>query len=103
MKHFILLACLLSIVSVSPAEAKGKKAPKKPAVKIHASGPTITAVSGDSISLDKQTYKITATTQITVDGRRASAGALKTGMQASVTPSGIDRSSALSITASSAQ
>ena len=103
MKLLPLLLCVLSLVPLNPAQAKGKPQAKRVPIKIDAGGPTISAVSGNSISVGKRTYTITAKTQILVDGRKAEAGALKTGMRAAVTPSGIDPAAAMSITAHSEQ
>lgn len=101
MKHLLLILSVLSLVIINPAEAKGKgkAAPRKPPVKIHAGGATIDSVSGSSITVGKQTYSITAKTVITVDGRKADAGALKSGMHASVAASGLEQGAAMSITA----
>ena len=101
MKHLLLLLCILSLVPLNPAQAKGKGQPqaKKPQPKVEAGDTTISAVSGTSITVGKQTLSITGKTAITLDGRKADAGALKTGMRASVTASGLEPGSASSIVA----
>lgn len=46
--------------------------------------PTVKKVGADSVTIGKKTYKITSFTKITVNGKSASLGQLKPGMQASV-------------------
>ena len=99
MKHLLLLLCVLSLVPLNPAQAKGKAQPRKPPIKINASVDVIDSVSGNSITVNKRSYSITGKTTITVDGKKAEAGALKSGMHASVTPSGLEPGAAMSITA----
>ena len=46
--------------------------------------PTIRKVGGDSVTVGKKTYKITSFTKIVVNGKKATLGDLRAGMQASV-------------------
>ena len=90
------------------AAKSGKKPGKRPEpIKIHASEATITSVSSDSISVgngkSSQSYKISGSTQIRLDGRRVSANELRSGMRADVTASQLDPGSAMSIEASSSK
>ena len=105
MKRLLLLLCILTLIPLNPAQAKGKgkPQPRKPQPKVEAGGATIGAVSGTSITVGKQTYAITGKTSITVDGRKAAAGALRAGMLASVTASGLEPGSASSISAQSSK
>lgn len=104
MKYLPLILCVLSLVPLNPAQAAAKKpAAKRPAIKIVSSGPTISAVSANSITVGKQTFAITPNTHILLDGRKADAGALKVGMRVAVTPSALELGSAKSITADSPQ
>ena len=98
MKHALLFLCLLALLPAAPAAAKGVKYSK-----VDASGAKITAVSADSITLQSakvnHTYKITASTQIRVDGRKAGAADLKKGMHVNVTASQLDPGIAMAIEA----
>ena len=100
MKHSLLFICLLCLIAAAPASAKGVKFKK-----VDASGAKITAVSASSVSIEsakvKHTYKITAATQIHVDGRKAGAADMKKGMHAEVTASQLDPAVAMAIEASS--
>ena len=99
-KHTLLSICLLCLIAVAPASAKGVKFNK-----VDASGAKITAVSASSISFESakvnHTYKITAATQIRVDGRKAGAADLKKGMHVGVTAGQLDPTVAMAIEASS--
>jgi hypothetical protein len=110
MKRTLLLLALISLMPLHDAPAKnkggGKKPGKKPEpIKIHASESKITSVSSDSISVGNgktsQSYKISGSTQIRLDGRRVSANELRSGMRADVTASQLDPGSAMSIEATS--
>ncbi|MBL49806.1 MAG: hypothetical protein CMP28_12770 [Roseibacillus sp.] len=46
--------------------------------------PTIKKVGGDSVTIGRKTYKVTSFTRILVDGKRATLGQLRPGMQVSV-------------------
>ena len=98
MKHFLIL-CLLSLVTLNSAPAKGVKYKKA-----DASSPKITAVSATSISVTaakiSRTYKISTVTQIHLDGVKAGAADLKAGMHADVTTSQLDPNTAMAIEAS---
>src|SRR5207253_689883 len=95
MKHLlfcITLLCLL-VAGASPAQGKVFKTDSR-----------ITAISKNRISVKvghaKHSYKITSQTLIQLDGIKVNARALKKGMHADVTPSQIDRNTAVSIEAS---
>ena len=98
MKTTLLLVCLLSLVLLNTAPAKGVKY-----AKAHASSPTITAVSADSISVVAakvaHTYKITSQTAIHIDGVKAGAKDLKKGMHAAVTTGQLDPNTAMAVEA----
>ena len=95
-----LVALVFCFTTVSHAATPAKPAPKAPA---KATATVIQSISGDSITVasgSKQTtYKITTSTSFTLNGDRAAASALKTGMRVSVT-SGADSQIASQIDAS---
>ena len=101
MKRTLLLA-LLSLVPLHDAPAKGNAKKREP-IKIHALEAMITSISADSISVgtekSSRTYKISSSTQISLDGRKVSANDLHSGMRADVKPSQLDPGSAISIQA----
>lgn len=105
MKRTLVLLSLLSLMLLHDAPAKGKAKKTPPPIKVHASGAKISAVSTDSISVEtgksSQTYKISGSTHIHLDGRKVSANDLRKGMRADVTSSQLDPDSAMSIEATS--
>jgi hypothetical protein len=102
MKPILLVVCLLSLVPLNSASAKGAKGPK--AVKVHAAGAKITAISANLISVeiakDTHTYAISAQTQVHLNGMKASVKDLRKGMRADVTASQLDPRAAMMIEAS---
>lgn len=106
----IVAIALFAFVADAPAKGKGKGKGIKmfPATKVHAgTAASITDVSSTSISVkndkNSKTYSIDSNTLITIDGKKASADALRSGMSADVTPSGINPNAARSIEASSSK
>jgi hypothetical protein len=115
MKPFLLLVILtvltMSVFHPDPASAakgnkpgKGAKAKPTPVPeKVNASGSKIAKVGGDSITVEysktSTTYKMSAETQITLDGNKARSTDLRAGMHAEVSPSAITPNLLLSIRA----
>lgn len=105
----IISAALGAFATDASAKSKPHNLPPKPPAKpVNASSRlTITAVSSTSISVktstDTKTYSIDGHTSITLDGRKVAADALKSGMGADVTPSGLNPSAAISIAAVSSK
>ena len=96
MKHLLLCATLLCFLVAGTSLAQGKN---------FKTDSRIIAISKDSISVKlghaHHSYKITSQTGITLDGVKVRPKALHKGMHADVTPSQIDRNTAVAIEASS--
>jgi hypothetical protein len=100
---------LLSIFTVTASFFLFSHAPQASArtryVKVNATGSKITSISATSISVQTvkttQTYKISASTAIRMDGRKVAASELQRGMRANVTASQFEPGAAASIEASS--
>ena len=117
MKPLLLIAIAatltLSFLSPDAFAAKGgskgtgkipKAKPTPVPEKVNASGPKISKVSGDSITIDSSktsvTYKMSNETQISIDGKRVRSTDLRPGMRAEVLVSNIHPNLLISIQAS---
>ncbi|MEE2623215.1 MAG: hypothetical protein VCA40_04975 [Roseibacillus sp.] len=81
----LILAGAILLPAPSFGDNKNKRRIVPPTRKGAASElPTIRKVGGDSVTVGKKTYKITSFTRILVNGRKATLGDLKAGMQVSV-------------------
>lgn len=110
----VAIAAALTLSLLSPdafaakGGGKGTKVPKaKPTPvpeKVNASGPKISKVSGDSITIESSktsaTYKMSNETQISIDGKRVRPTDLRPGMRAEVLVSNIHPNVLISIQAS---
>ena len=102
------LSIALPLLAASSVLAKGKgmQKPKPTPVpeKVNASGGKIITVAGDTIAVQysktTQTFKMSRETNITLNGQRVGAQALKSGMHVEVDASKIDPGLALSVQAS---
>ena len=78
----LILAGAILLPAPSFGDNKNKRRIVPPTRKGAASElPTIRKVGGDSVTVGKKTYKITSFTRIMVNGRKATLGDLKAGMQ----------------------
>jgi hypothetical protein len=114
MKPFLLLAIVasLAVTGISPFTASAtaansskrlKKAKPTPEPEKSKAFSEIKSVSGDSITVTHSktttTYKMSNETQIRVDGQSVRSTSLKPGMHVEVTPSGINPTLLLSVSA----
>jgi hypothetical protein len=106
----ILLTVVLCAVSTETAFAKRKLSKAKPTPtpkKVNAHSATILSISRGAISIKSPSetlnYRIDYRTSITLDGSTVAVDALRRGMYADVTPSGLDPGLAMSITATNQQ
>ena len=98
----VVLTCVFA-TDAAYAKGFGKKPKPTPEPEKSSAHFTIVSVSQSAISVkvghDTKDYKIDGNTTITLDGTRVGTGALKAGMYADVTPSGISPGVAMSIEA----